>query len=92
MIFGIRIENPIIVESMKNDVVIIRIIGLTIINPIIIVDSEIASNFTGFLNVLLFCLISLSVKVNGETYIVPISMDAINPVEIAPNSELSVML
>ena len=77
---------------MNSDVAIIRIIGLTIVNPMIIVDSEIASNFTGFLKFVLFCLISLSVKVNGEMYIAPISMDAINPVEIAPSSELSVTL
>ena len=51
---------------MKNDVVIIKIVGSEFIIPIISVDNETKSSSVVFLNNVLPCLIGFIIRMNGE--------------------------
>ena len=77
---------------MKNDVVIIKINGLLSMIPILTVNNEVKISNIRFLDDIWFFLTNLNIKVNGEIYIAPINIAAMNPDDIAPNSELPATL
>ena len=77
---------------MKNDVVIIKINGLLSMIPILTVNNEFKISNIRVLDDVWFFLTNLNIKVNGERYITPINIAAMNPDDIAPNSELPAIL